>query len=177
MKNVAIVAFCIALACPAYATTYIPVDFATIVSQSQTIAHGRVVDVRSIMTVPEGRIESIVTLTVIDAIKGVADSTLSFQVPNGQIGRYRRILVGAPEFAPGDDVIVFLRGGAPQLPSIFGVSQGVYRVGRDSTARAVVSRVPLAGADGPVVRGDPARQPLALDAFIRQVHDVMERPQ
>jgi hypothetical protein len=169
-------AFCVSTATTVFATVLLPADFATIVSESQTIAHGRVIDVRSAMTPPSGRIETVVTLAVVDAIKGPATQTVSFRVPNGQVGRYRRIFVGAPEFASGDEVIVFLQGRAPQMPSIFGLSQGVYRVSHDGSSRAFVSRSPIAGADARIVRGDPARQPLPLEAFIRTVRAAAEQP-
>lgn len=161
----------------AFATVFLPADFTTVVNESQTVAYGRVIDVRSMMTAPSGRIESIVTLAVIDAIKGASSPTVSFRVPNGQVGRYRRILVGAPEFAAGDEVIVFLRGSAPQMPSIFGLSQGLYRVSRDAASHAIVSRSPVTSADARLVRGDPARQPMPLEAFVRDVRAAVERAQ
>jgi hypothetical protein len=159
---------------PASATLLLPADFGTVVTESQTIAHGRVISVTSAMTAPTRRIETVVTLAVIDAIKGAAGSTVSFRVPNGQVGRYRRIVVGAPEFAAGDEVIVFLQGRGPAIPSLFGLSQGVYRVTHDAASRAIVSRPPIA-AEARVVRGDPARQPLLLDAFVRGIHEILER--
>ena len=139
-----------------FATVVLPADFDTVVQGSQTIAHGRVIDVRSFTTAPGGHIESVVTLSVIDAIKGVTGPTLSFRVPYGQVGRYRRVMVGAPEFVAGDDVVVFLEGSAPQLPTVFGLSQGVYRVRRDADARAFVAQIPL-------------------DAFVHQVRLASER--
>jgi hypothetical protein len=67
-------------------------------------------------------------------LKGSPSRTVTFRVPNGQVGRYRRIVVGAPEFAVGEDVVVFLRGAAPAVPTLFGLSQGVYRAGGRSPA-------------------------------------------
>jgi hypothetical protein len=81
-------------------------------------------------------------------------------------------MVGVPRFTSGDDVIVFLRGAPPAMPTVFGLSQGLYRVARTADGRAVVAPAilssPAAGAQR-VVRGDPARQPLPLDAFAREV--------
>jgi hypothetical protein len=159
------------------ATVFLPADFTTVVEQSQTIAHGRVLSVQSAMTGPSRRIESVVTLSVIDGIKGVGGSTVSFRVPNGRVGRYRWIVVGAPEFAEGDEVVVFLQGRAPAMPSIFGLSQGVYRVTHDGRGEALVSRPPINASEARLVRGDPARTPLALDAFLRGIHTILDNAQ
>ena len=92
-----------------------------------------------------------------------------------EVGRYRRVLVGAPEFVEGDEVVVFLEGRPPLLPSVFGLSQGVYRVTRDAAARVMVMPPRMAASDGRVVRGDPARVPLSMDAFAREVTAALER--
>ena len=163
----------------ARATVLMPADFATVVNDAGLIVHGRVMDVRSALTGPQRTIESFVTLAVFESLKGDPGPTVTFRVPNGQVGRYRRILVGAPEFADGDEVVVFLRGRAPAMPSIVGLSQGLYRVSHDAAARPLVMPPVAAGGAGAerVVRGDPARRPMPLDAFAREVHAVLERSQ
>src|SRR5436190_6861997 len=93
----------------ASATVLLPADFTTIVTDSPIIVHGRVTDVSSFTTGPRRSIESVVTLAVIDTLKGTPARTMLFRVPNGQVGRYRRIVVGAPEFVEGDEVVVFLQ--------------------------------------------------------------------
>jgi hypothetical protein len=163
----------------ASATVVFPADFTTVVTDSMTIVHGRVSDVSAGLTGPRRTIESVVTLEVIDVLKGVspADRTVTFRVPNGQVGRYRRVVVGAPEFARGDEVVVFLRGKAPAIPTLYGLSQGVYRVTHDRSAGPLVMPAPVLaqglGAER-VVRGDPVRRPLSIDAFVRQVRTVAE---
>jgi hypothetical protein len=157
------------------ATVVLPADFTTVVSGSGVIIHGRVVRVESQLTGPQRTVESVVTVSVIQALKGDAGETVSFRTPNGQVGRYRRVLVGAPEFTAGDEVIVFLQGRPPALPSVFGLNQGLYRVTRDAAARAMVMPPRTAGADGRIVRGDPARVPLTIDAFAREVRAAVER--
>jgi hypothetical protein len=155
------------------ATTVLPADFTTVVTESGLIVHGRVLRVESRLVGPQRVIESVVTLGVLQSLKGGAAETVSFRVPNGQVGRYRRVLVGAPEFAEGDEVVVFLEGRPPALPSVFGLNQGVYRVARDAAARVVVMPPRVAASDGRVVRGDPARVPLPIDAFAREVRAAL----
>ena len=158
-----IVAICILTASPAFATVLLPADLPTAVAESNVIVYGRVVDVRSAVTVPPRGIETFVTVAVIDALKGNPGRSVTFRVPNGQVGRYRRIVVGAPEFEEGDEVVVFLHGQPPAIPALFGLSQGVYRVARQAG-------VPV------VMRGSSTRRPLALDAFAREIETIVEKP-
>jgi hypothetical protein len=156
------------------ATTILPADFSEMVARSPLIVHGTVVDVRAQTTAGRRSIESIVTVAVIEPLKGPATGRVVFRVPNGQIGRYRRITVGAPEFAAGDEVVLFLDGRPPVVPMPFGLSQGVYRVTRAGGA-ATVTPVPSA-ARGAVVRGDPARRPLTIAAFVQRVRTMAGQP-
>jgi hypothetical protein len=163
---------------PARATVFIPADFTQIVTESRAIVRGRIVDVQARTTSDRRRIETLVTLATVEDLKGNLGSTVTFKVPGGQVGRYRRVLVGAPVFEPGDDVIVFLSARGPSIPYLYGLSQGVYRVARAADGRQVVTPPPVlssgSGAER-VVRGDPARRPLPLDEFARRVRDVLGR--
>jgi hypothetical protein len=176
-QRLLLLALLLGIARTASATVEVPVEFGEMVQGSQLVVHGRVVDVRGQQTGDRRSIETIVTVAVSEALKGQPGDTVTFRMPGGEVGRYRRVMVGVPRFSSGDDVIVFLRGGAPALPTVFGLSQGLYRVARAADGRAVVApallAAPAAGAER-VVRGDPARQPLALEAFARAVRARLE---
>jgi hypothetical protein len=165
------------LASPAAATVYVPVDFREMVTASQAIVHGRVVDVRSEPTLDRLMVVTYVTLDVDNQLKGGSAKSITFRVPGGQVGRYRRIIVGAPQFEEGDEVVVFLSARGPSIPYLFGLSQGVYRVARTAEGGAVVTPPAVmargVGAER-VVRGDPARRPVPLASFARDVRAVME---
>src|SRR5688572_1558091 len=97
-------ALCLALAAPAGATVLLPAQMSDIVDGSQVIVHGRVIDVRSEMPAGRRSIHSFVTVAVDQALKGSPGATVTFRVPQGQVGRYRRIIIGAPEFAVGEEI-------------------------------------------------------------------------
>ncbi len=157
--------FCLAAA--ASATTVLPGDLAGMVRDSQSVVHGRVVDIRAGLTAGRRTIESVVTVAVLDTLKGEVRETVSLRLPGGRVGRYRRITVGAPQFAVGDEVVLFLKGRPPALPVPYGLSQGVYRVSRAAGQPLVTP--PLADVPGPVLRGDPSRRPMPIEAFTQQV--------
>jgi hypothetical protein len=145
-------ALCLAVAPEARATTILPAEFADVVDGSQLIVHGRVMHIRSETTAGRRSIHSVVTVAVEQALKGNPGATVMFRVPQGQVGRYRRIIVGAPEFSVGEEVVLFLTGKAPAIPTVFGLNQGVRRL-----------------------RGDPAARRTALDSYTRQVRALTER--
>jgi hypothetical protein len=159
---------------PASATVYLPADFTEMVNASTFIVHGSVVDVRSETTSDRRAIVTYVTVDVAQPLKGTPGVSVTFLVPGGQIGRYERIVVGAPQFDRGDEVVLFLTSRGPSIPYVFGLSQGVYRVSRASGRALVVPPAVLVrqgegNAAGRVVRGDPARRALPLDEFAREV--------
>lgn len=174
-RHLILVCFCVAIAtygARLHATTVLPADFTDMVARAPLIVHGTVADVTARADAGRRSIESVITLEVIAPLKGNAPRRVVFRVPGGQLGRYRRVMVGAPEFRPGDEVVLFLDGRPPVVPMPFGLSQGVYRVRRGG-GTAMVTPVPVFGG-GRVVRGDPARRPLSIEAFTRQVRAAVQ---
>ena len=157
----------------ASATTLIPADFDEMVSGSQVIVRGRVDRVQAIVSGSRRTIERVVTLTVLDDLKGGASGAVVFRVPGGELGRYRRVVVGVPDFAEGDEVVVFLKGRPPIVPMPFGLSQGVYRVRQGASRREVTPFVPEAGR---AQRGDATRRFPSVDEFARDVRALAARP-
>lgn len=167
-------------AAPGSATVYLPADFGEMVASSTFVVHGSVVDVRSDTISDRRGIVTYVTVDVAQPLKGAPGESVTFLVPGGQIGRYERIVVGAPQFDRGDEVILFLAARGPSIPYVFGLSQGVYRVSRASGRALVMPLAALArqgeaNTSGRLVRGDPARRPLPLDDFVREVRLLAER--
>lgn len=159
------------------ATTYLPATFEEIVAEAVTIAYGRVVAVRPGWTDDRATIESLVVLQVVRPLKGSPGPTVSFRVPGGQVGDRTVVVPGAPGFREGELVVIFLKGQVPAIPRPVGLAQGVFRVVADpQRGEAVVVPPPLVarGARGTVVRGDPARRPLPLDAFAAEVRRLVE---
>jgi hypothetical protein len=170
------VAICLSTAA-ASAMVVVPVEFSEMVTASDLVVHGRVVNIRPQLVGDRRTIETVVTVSVVEALKGQPGATVYFRVPGGQVGRYRRMMIGAPEFADGDEVVLFLKGRAPAVPYPFGLSQGVYRVVQGADGRRVVTPPVISEAAGRVVRGDPSRRPLDLTVFTRNVRAIAERIQ
>ena len=155
------------------ATTLVPADMAELTHDALAVARGRVAAVDTRWTDDRRAIETIVTLEVDRYLKGDLGSTVQFRVPGGRLGRFRRVVVGAPEFAIGDRVVVFLGAVGPSIPHLVGFSQGVYRLvlAPDATGWVVTPPAawPSASGSKPIVRGDPARVALPVDEFESRV--------
>lgn len=163
-----------------HATVILPIEFRELVTSAPVIVHGRVVDVRGEWVDGRRSVETFVTVEVAEYLKGNLGDRVTIRVPGGQLGRYRTVFVGAPEFHTGDEVILFLKRAGMSFPYIIGLSQGAYRVVADAgTGRRMVT-TPIVmgkGSDEPerVIRGDVARRPLPIDAFRDAVRQIMEK--
>jgi hypothetical protein len=174
MRNtiLAVLALC-ALAAPATATVLIPADLAELARDARVIARGQVVAVDARWTDDRRTIETIVTLETENYLKGELGETLQFRVPGGTMGRYRNIVMGAPQFVVGQRVVVFLGANGPQVPFILGMNQGVYRLGVTTRGDVMVSPPPIMpGVAGPIVRGTSSHLPAPLADFERQVREL-----
>jgi hypothetical protein len=156
----------------AQATTLVPIDLQELARSASAVVRGRVSETRVQWTGDRRSIETVVTIEVEATLKGSLEAPVRFSVPGGTMGRYRRILVGAPELATGDHLVVFLDWRGPGMPYLVGLGQGVFRVESDGNRGWLVTPPPLttpASGAVAVVRGDPARRPLPLQDFERQI--------
>ena len=159
-----------AVVATASATVVISADLRELSRDATAIAHGTVVAVTGQWDANHRGVETIVTLETHEYLKGDLGATLHFRVPGGVLGRYRNIVVGAPQFEVGQQVIVFLGTRGPTVPFLLGLNQGVYRVSRAESGAAIVTPPPVQpGTVGPVVRGSAELKPAPLADFTRNV--------
>jgi len=87
------------------------------------------------------------------------------------------VVLGAPRFQIGEEVVLLLSARGPSVPYVLGMSQGVFRVVPDQlTGERRVTPTPLIseGAEWKaVVRGDPAHEAPLLSEFARQVQRIV----
>ncbi len=172
------------IATPVDATTILPADLGDLARDARVVARGRVTAVDSYWTENRRGIETLVTLETETYLKGELGATLQFRVPGGRLGRFRSVTVGAPQFAVGRRVIVFLAARGPSVLHVLGLSQGVFRVTDDRGGSMVTPPPvdPATGAGAPpdglrISRGDPTRIPVPLADFERRVRALVVTPQ
>jgi hypothetical protein len=175
MSRFALVLIAVALAAPAHALTQTPVTFEQIVEEATAVVYARVAEVRGRWTSDRRAIESIVSLDALRYFKGDLGEHVAIRLPGGEAGGFVNVLPGAPVLREGDLVVLFLGSKGPAMPSILGLTQGVFRVAVDARAgTALVTPPPLKGsAAGRVIRGAADRRALTLDAFAIEVATII----
>lgn len=132
------VALALAVACAAsprlHATVILSADLPELVTGAETIVHGRVVGSEARAVPGRQSVETVVTVAADEYLKGDLGPRVSVRVPGGQIGFRRTLVIGAPVFRIGDQVVLFLKGRGSGLPWIVGLNQGVYRVRGEARA-------------------------------------------
>jgi hypothetical protein len=155
------------------ATVLVPADLGELSREADLVAHGRVVSVEARQSEESRRVERVITLEVEQVIKGGARQVVSFVSPGGELGRYRTVMVGAPEFVAGEEVVVFLRVAPGRGAHVLGLSQGVYRVATLGAGQRLVLSPVVGEAHGHepvrVERGVPGSRTMALADFVRAV--------
>src|SRR5437016_7525879 len=137
------------------ATVVVAADLGQLTRDARAIVRGRVMALDARWTEDRQTVETIVTLEVESYLKGALGQTLQFRVPGGELGRWRSITVGAPQFAIDDRIVVFLGTTGPSIPHVLGLNQGVFRVTRVGDGWIVTPPAVLRAAGSvPIVRGD-----------------------
>ena len=158
----------------ATATVFIPAELSELSHDAVAIARGRVVAVDAQWTDRRRGIETIVSLETETYLKGSLGEVVQFRVPGGSLGRFRSIVVGAPQFTVGQRVIVFLGSRGPTVPYVLGMSQGVFRLVQSQGDWIVTPPPIVATTDRPIVRG--TLRPSPLGEFERQVRALAGTP-
>jgi hypothetical protein len=158
------------LSSAARATVVVPADLSELSHDAVAIARGRIAAVEPQWKDGRRGIETLVTLETETYLKGSLGGVVQFRVPGGSLGRFRSIVVGAPQFTIGQRVILFLGSRGPTVPYVLGLSQGVFRLAQSVQGDWMVTPPPIVPAlDGPIVRGNLSLRPSPLADFERQV--------
>lgn len=161
---------------PVRATVLVPADLRELTRDAEAIVRGVVVALDSRWLDGRRGIETIVTLDTEIYLKGALGETVQFRVAGGTLGRFRNVVVGAPQFAVGQRVIVFLGARAPSVPFVLGLNQGVYRLARTASGD-VVTPPAIVPAATPVSRGSRYLTPSPLAEFEARVRSFAREVQ
>jgi hypothetical protein len=155
------------------ASVVIPATLDELAGEADLIVHARVARIDARQAPGTLRVERVVTLAVVRALKGSPGEALQLVLPGGTYGRYRTVVPGVPDVAEGEEAVLFLRPTPTGITHLVGFSQGVLRVRIDpSTGQRMVAAPIMSEVAGPVVRGaiDRGPQPLAtIEARIARV--------
>lgn len=95
-----------------------------LVTRSDTIVGGEVLDLKSSWTVDRSDIFTTVVLRVDRRLKGSGRDLIRFRVPGGRVGEDWVHVTHAPRFELGERALVFLRSGGGRLSTVVGMEAG-----------------------------------------------------
>jgi hypothetical protein len=125
------------------ATIYAPMDDATLAGASAAIVTGTVT--ASAARKIGHRIVTETTVAVDRTYKGTVGMTVTITTPGGAVGDERVVLFGAPRFAEGDPVLLYLQQGPHGEVRTTGLALGAYRLETASDGSIVATQaVPVA---------------------------------
>lgn len=125
----------------ATASTVLAMSLEQMTERAQMIFTGRVVGTRADWNAERTRIYTYVTLEVDRFLKGDATSnTVTIRMWGGRVGRYRSFVPGTPQFATGENVLLFCSGAQARVPTVLGLSLGKFSVTADGSGEAMLKR-------------------------------------
>ena len=146
------------------------------VEAADSIVRGRAVATQSRFDESGSWIVTETTFTIDETLKGEPGSTLTIITPGGRVGNLNQRTVGVPEFAPGDERILFTTKQGDSRTILY-QEQGTYEVVQEAGSPVVVP------ASSDLVLFDPdrgtvevAERPRSLESFRSEVVQAM-RPQ
>ena len=122
------------IAMAARATTLVRLRFPELVRYSSAI--GRVRCVGANIHMDKGEIWTDTSFEVLERDKGYLPVYIVVRQPGGKLEHLHSHVEGAPEFRPGEELILFLWGSPGKPYSVLGWSQGTFRIRRDSRTGA-----------------------------------------
>lgn len=114
----------------ARATTLARLTLEQMAAGSPAVARVRCVRTESLWK--GGSIWTVVTLQVVEGVKGRLPGEISVQLPGGRVGHLTARVDGSPKFTRGEEAILFLApSGVAGGFTVSGWAEGTFRIGRD----------------------------------------------
>src|ERR671936_1166195 len=118
----------LAAALPARAALAVPASVEELARSSQAVVRGRVTGVSSRWSDDQRRIFTYVDIAPSSVWRGAPPARITVVVPGGVVGPIGQRVDGAPGFAKGEEVVVFLSEAEAGTFRVTGLAQGKFRV-------------------------------------------------
>lgn len=152
----------------AAATTFVPMDDATLQTTSDLVVSGTVTAIETMRGAPPGSLHTYVHVHIDEVLQGRIDSeSLVLREPGGRLGGTTEWVFGAPEFSVGERAVLFLVRNPDGTLRTNQMALGKYTITFDGSGRPAATRDLGAGteaflpASGEIVASVPERRPLA----------------
>jgi hypothetical protein len=118
----------IALAAASFvrASTAERLSFDRLIGEADVIVKGQVEELKTRQAPDRRSVTTVVSLSVVSQFKGAKVSSITIEQPGGSIGELTQGVPGLPEFASGENVIVFLKRQRSGAHTVVGGKQGKF---------------------------------------------------
>lgn len=125
----------------AEAGTVIAMNIEQMTDRANLIFTGEVVGQRAEWNAERTRIYTYVTFQVDRYLKGGSSAEIAtVRLLGGQVGPYRAVVPGMPQFVNGEDVLLFCAGEGVRVPTVVGLSLGKFTIVTDAEGERIVKR-------------------------------------
>lgn len=187
--TVALALAAVTLAGPAGSTTLLKLSVDRMSAEAHMIVRGHVAWDYSTR---QGSFTPVYTFTGIEitqCVAGECPETITLKHRGGTVGDFTQIIPGMPRFAPGQEVLLFLRAdpeGEPDMYAVFGMVQGFFLLLQDPETNETVAvqqlvdvTVASQGPDGTIVP-EKSLDPVVMEidtlvAWIRDARAAAEK--
>jgi hypothetical protein len=130
---------------PANAATVEAMTLEEMAQRADFIFVGRAVDSRADWNVQRTRIYTYTTFQVERFIKGgtgggSGEEQVTLRLWGGELGPMRSIVPGTPQFASGEEVLLFCVGSGARIPTLLGLALGKFTLTRDDAGETMLKR-------------------------------------
>lgn len=159
----------LSLATPARAAQAVALSVEGLTRVSDAVVRGQVQAVSTTLSEDGRRVFTLVDVAVAATWRGEAARTVRVIVPGGVAGRIGQRVEGAPAFAAGEEVVVFLHRAEAGGFRVAGLAQGKFRVAGPAATPDLAHLRVVASEVGP---GELAAGPMTVAELEQRVRSV-----
>lgn len=149
-----------------------PLTVEDLATRAAGICHGRVEAVE-VAREASGNFVTRIEIATQSIWKGSPTNRIMVTQPGGTLGTRRVVIPGAPTFAPGEEVVLFLSLNPRGEWLTLDLAQGKFSVERNGS-NAWVRNIVLGGSPAPGGFRPPHQQPLSLEALQNRVAEALK---
>jgi hypothetical protein len=162
---------------PAWATVVPRLSFEKLTGGAERIVHARCVAKDSYLEASSGTIWTRNVFEIIESYKGGLEPQIAVSEPGGIIGNRGQWVPGAPQFVPGEEVVLFLSRTLTGKWRVYGWGQGNFRVQQDPVTGMTYVQPDLSGIELAVLSAvsESAPQILPRETPARETMDQLKQ--
>lgn len=166
-----VLALAVLVAAPAFASTFVAMDQASLVAKSDAVVVGEVIQVQSFRDETGAAVVTEAMVKIHEALAGSPESVVVVRTFGGTVDGYTVVAHGFPQFVEGERVVLYLSAAEGESRRVVGYRQGQYRIVRNRLGEHVALPTVEPGVNLVNLNGGAVERPRAvkLDVLREQI--------